>query len=59
MLLAIDIGNTHTVIGLYDEEELKEYFRVASNHALTVDECGILVKQLFQKYSKIKDVIIC
>ncbi|MCK4427863.1 MAG: type III pantothenate kinase [candidate division Zixibacteria bacterium] len=58
MLLAIDIGNTHTVLGIYDEEKLKEYFRVASNHALTVDECGILVKQLFQKYSKIKDVII-
>jgi type III pantothenate kinase len=59
MLLAIDIGNTHTVIGIYDGEELKGHFRVASNHALTVDECGILVKQLFQGYRKIKDVIIC
>ncbi len=59
MLLAIDIGNTHTVLGIYDEEKLKEYFRVASNHALTVDECGLLVKQLFQEYDNIKDVIIC
>ena len=59
MLLAIDIGNTHTVLGIYDEEDLKEYFRVASNHALTVDECGILIKQLFGEYDKIKDVIIC
>ncbi len=59
MLLAIDIGNTHTVLGIYHGEKLKEYFRVASNHALTVDECGILVKQLFGEYNKIKEVIIC
>jgi len=65
MLLTIDIGNTHTVLGMYDGKKLsagstgKEYFRVASNHALTVDECGILVKQLFPEYGKIKGVIIC
>jgi type III pantothenate kinase len=59
MFLAIDIGNTHTVLGIYDDEDLKEYFRVASNHALTTDECGILVKQLFREHNKIKDVIIC
>jgi type III pantothenate kinase len=59
MLLAIDIGNTHTVLGLFDKEKLKEHFRIASDHALTVDECGILVKQFFGEYDKIKDVIIC
>lgn len=59
MLLAIDIGNTHTVLGIYHKDRLKEYFRVASNHALTVDECGILVKQLFADYKKIRDVVIC
>jgi type III pantothenate kinase len=59
MLLAIDIGNTHTVLGLYDGRKLKGHFRIASNHALTGDECGILVKQLFEEYDKIKGVIIC
>ncbi len=59
MLLAIDVGNTHTVLGIYDGEELKEYFRVASNHDLTVDECGILIRQLFREHDQIKDVIIC
>ncbi len=59
MLMAIDIGNTHTVLGIYQRNRLKEYFRVTSNHALTVDECGILLKQLFPYYRKIKDVIIC
>jgi type III pantothenate kinase len=59
MLLAIDIGNTHTVLGIYQKNRLKEYFRVTSNHALTVDECGILLKQLFLDYQKIEDAIIC
>jgi len=59
MLLAIDIGNTHTVLGTFKKERLTEYFRVTSNHALTTDECGILVKQLFPDYGKVKDVIIC
>lgn len=59
MLLAIDIGNTHTVIGVYEKEKLKEYFRIASNHALTADECGILIRQLFQELDKIKEVTIC
>ena len=59
MLLVIDVGNTHTVIGVYDGEELKEHYRVASNHALTVDECGILVRQLFAEHKEIDDVIIC
>ena len=59
MLLAIDIGNTHTVLGIFHKEKITEYFRVTSNHALTVDECGILIKQLFPDYRKVKDVIIC
>ncbi len=59
MLLAIDIGNTHTVLGVFREEKLTDHFRVTSDHALTVDECGILVKQLFPDFPKIKHVIIC
>jgi len=59
MLLAIDIGNTHTVLGIFHEEKLTEHFRVTSNHALTVDECGVLLKQLFPDHKKVKDVIIC
>jgi type III pantothenate kinase len=59
MLLAIDIGNTHTVLGIFRQSKLVDYFRVTSDHALTVDECGILVKQLFPVYRKISHVIIC
>ena len=59
MLLAIDIGNTHTVLGIFYRKRLTQYFRVTSNHALTEDECGVLVKQLFPNFRKIEDVIIC
>ncbi len=59
MFLAIDIGNTHTVLGIFSKERLTEYFRVTSNRALTGDECGVLVKQLFPDYGKIEAVIIC
>lgn len=50
-LLAIDIGNTHTVIGVFERNRLVKYFRLASNHALTVDECGLLIRQLLANKS--------
>jgi type III pantothenate kinase len=59
MLLAIDIGNTHTVLGVFKKEKLTDHFRVTADHALTVDECGILVRQLFPDFRKIRNLIIC
>jgi len=62
MLLAIDIGNTDTVVGLFDKSDLIDFFRVASNHALTIDECGFFVTGLLEKLNvetkKINRVII-
>lgn len=48
MLLAIDIGNTNTVVGLYDAEVLRNHFRVASSHNLTSDEAGLFVTGLLE-----------
>jgi type III pantothenate kinase len=59
MLLAIDIGNTHTVLGTFRKNRLTDHFRVGSNHALTADECAIMIKQLFPGHKKLKDVVIC
>jgi len=60
MLLAIDIGNTNTVIGLFEKEKLTDFFRLSTKHSLTVDECGLLMNQLLpEKRNKIKGVIIC
>jgi type III pantothenate kinase len=59
MLLAIDIGNTHTVLGTFRKDKLSDHFRVGSNHALTADECGMMIRQLFPDHGKLKDAVIC
>lgn len=46
MLLAIDIGNTNTVIGLLDGFELLFRWRLASDSTRTADEFAILLKEL-------------
>ncbi len=47
MLLAVDVGNTQTVLGLYDGEELREHWRLASERTRTGDELGVLYGGLF------------
>jgi type III pantothenate kinase len=49
MLLAMDIGNTNTVVGVFDNHKLLNQFRVASNHRMTVDECGFFVIGILEK----------
>lgn len=46
MILVIDVGNTHTVIGVYKEEKLLGHWRISTNLKKTEDEYGILVKGL-------------
>jgi type III pantothenate kinase len=45
MILAIDIGNTHTVVGIYNGNKLLGDWRVTSFVTRTEDEFGMLVKQ--------------
>ncbi|MBD3349187.1 MAG: type III pantothenate kinase, partial [Candidatus Eisenbacteria bacterium] len=46
MLLAIDVGNTNTVIGLLAEGVLRFRWRIASEAGRTADEHAILMRQL-------------
>jgi len=52
MLLAIDVGNTNTVLGLYklegDQPELAAHWRVTTHRDQTSDEYGVLFVNLFQ-----------
>ena len=41
MLLAVDVGNTQTVFGLFDGDELREHWRVATEQRRTGDELGV------------------
>lgn len=52
MLLLLDVGNTNTVLGLYGEEgshyaKLLAHWRVATIKTQTVDEYGVLFRNLF------------
>src|ERR1041385_7978567 len=56
MLLVLDVGNTNTVLGLYGAEshdgqsrfsKLIAHWRVTTNKTQTVDEYGVLFRNLF------------
>jgi type III pantothenate kinase len=47
MLLALDIGNTQTVIGVFLKDQLIANWRLSTDRRKTVDEYGILLKGLF------------
>lgn len=48
MLLVIDVGNTNTVLGLYDEKNLLHDWRIRTEIDHTVDEYGVLIYNLYQ-----------
>jgi len=66
MLLAIDVGNTNTVLGLYklggDQPELAAHWRVTTHRAQTSDEYGVLFVNLFEmngmKTAQVSHIII-
>jgi type III pantothenate kinase len=47
MLLAIDVGNTNTVLGVYRAEKLVRHWRIQTQSERTVDEYGVLLQGLF------------
>jgi len=47
MLLAIDIGNTHTVAGLFENGTLRSHWRISSALARTEDEIAVLLSYFF------------
>ena len=48
MLLVIDVGNTNTVLGVYEGDELIRHWRLQTHHGRTSDEHGIFLRQLFE-----------
>jgi type III pantothenate kinase len=45
-LLVIDVGNTNTVLGLYQGDQLKTKWRVQTNGQRTADEYAVFLQQL-------------
>jgi type III pantothenate kinase len=62
MLLAVDVGNTQTVLGLYDGEELLEHWRLATEAERTGDELAALLARLLElrgrTFSEVDDIAL-
>jgi len=62
MLLVIDVGNSNTVLGIYQGAELKQDWRVGTDKYRTVDEYAMLINDLFHlaglDFSDLQDVIV-
>jgi len=57
MMLAVDIGNTNIVLGVYRGRELLHHFRLSTARQTTVDEYGVLIHNLFKMSElSIKDI---
>ncbi len=49
MLLAIDVGNTNIMLGVYEENQLQTWWRISTNREQTEDEYGVIIRNLFQQ----------
>lgn len=49
MLLAVDVGNTNIVLGVFNEEHLAASWRVSTNRRQTGDEYGVLFRSLISQ----------
>lgn len=47
MLLAIDVGNTNVVLGVFEGERLRESWRIGTKSQITADEYAMVLKDLF------------
>ncbi len=48
MLLALDIGNSHVVAGMFEGQTLRAHWRVATDQSKTADEYGALLLSLLR-----------
>ncbi len=48
MLLVVDVGNTNTVFGVYENKNLLSHWRIRTIQGQTADEFGMLIWNLFQ-----------
>lgn len=62
MILAVDIGNTNIVIGVYDGDELLGNWRMVTRSEKTSDEYGVFILNLLNhnniEHTKIKSAIV-
>ncbi|MEU7133181.1 type III pantothenate kinase [Streptomyces sp. NPDC046261] len=55
MLLTIDVGNTQTVLGLFDGEDIVEHWRISTDPRRTADELAVLLQGLMGRHPLLGD----
>jgi type III pantothenate kinase len=55
MLLAVDVGNTNTVLGMFDGNEVVEDWRIATVPDRTADEIAVVLQGLLGQSALVKD----
>jgi type III pantothenate kinase len=50
MLLTIDVGNTHTVLGLFDGDDIVEHWRISTDARRTADELAVVLQGLLGQH---------
>jgi type III pantothenate kinase len=48
VLLAVDVGNTQTVLGVFRDGDLADHFRLATDRSRTGDELGVTLSALLE-----------
>ena len=46
MLLTIDVGNTNTVLGVFEGDQVVEHWRIATDPVRTADELAVMLQGL-------------
>jgi type III pantothenate kinase len=59
MLLTIDVGNTHTVVGCFAGARLVESWRVRTDSRATSDELGLLLHGLLAGWERPAGISVC
>lgn len=59
MLLAIDVGNTNTVLGLYDDKKLIQHWRIKTDSSSTADELILTFNGLLKDQPQVTGISIC
>ena len=59
MLLTIDVGNTNTVLGMFDGENLRQSWRIKTDARTTADEMALTFRGLLAEADTVTGIALC
>lgn len=59
MLLAIDVGNTNTVLGMFEGEDLRHSWRIKTDARTTADEIALVFRGLLADADGVTGIALC